>query len=1176
MDRLLSWHRPIVLWVLLLVLFLPDIAAPSTPRLMTQWTGDKIWDAAYSPDGKYLVLGEGSNFATLWDLATAKIVRRFSGHSGEVKSVAFFPDGRRVATAGENTVLIWDVRTADELKRLPASAVAGKAGYGSSIAAIALSHDGRQLLMGRWDYSASLWDVDSGKPIRTFPVKGPVLSVALSRRANRALTGENGLAELWELSTGRRLAILAGNTKRVNFAAFTADGKHCLTAGEGGRVILWSAADGRELRRIQVPPHRSMAAALDPGKPRIITAGRDQRVRLWDLRTGRELRQMKWDSDWANTVAFSPDGTEVLVAGYPGSGRWKIDTGVRLPELAGKTAPVSDVAFSGDGRQFAAQVGFRIFRWSLTGSVLAIQSQNDFFKDSGQGADRFSREGEPAFPQGSDAISPDGRFAARVAGTVAVLKEKSSGRQIARLAGPAERIYSIAFSPNGKILAAGGRQPATSRVKLWSVPAGGLLQSLEHPSDVFCVAFSPNSSLLATACYDGKVRIWRVTSGSLMREISFEGRRDYKAAPTDVAFSPDGSRIAVGGFGAAPRIYDVNSGRALGSLGDATGRVAGVSYSPDGRFVALARSKEGAAIYDAHSFQLLAHLVPFTNGDWSVVDPAGRYDASHGGDVEGQHWVVDLEPIDLDQLKERYYDPGLLSKKLGFNPEPVRNVAAFTDPGLYPEVRITSFDPKDALLRVKLTNRGGGIGKVLVSVNRKEILADARGPGPDPDAATLQLKIPLAGNRHLIPGEDNLIEIKAYNAEGYLASRGVQLAYRPPAPGPRQKPTLWAVVAGIADYQGDRIDLRFAAKDARNMKTALELAAGRLFGVDRVRIKLLATEDGASAISPTKAALRQAFAELSNASPVDILVIYLAGHGVAVGEHYYYLTQEARSADLSDPAIREQTAVSSEELVDWLKTSPATKQVMVLDTCAAGTAAASLVKKREISSDQIRALERLKDRTGLHVLMGSAADAVSYEASQYEQGLLTYALLQGMRGVALKDDVYVDVSSLFQYAADTVPGLAEHIGGIQRPRILAPRDARSFDIGMLRSEDRKAIPLAETKRLLLRPVLQNSAKHWDNLELTVKVREQFRLAGQAPSGTNPSQYSAVYINADDLPGAIRPSGAYMSAGGVVTVQLVLVKDGVELKSLQISGSQNDLDALSRRIVKQIYQAVDGL
>src|SRR5206468_9197244 len=107
-----------------------------------------------------------------------------------------------------------------------------------------------------------------------------------------------------------------------------------------------------------------------------------------------------------------------------------------------------------------------------------------------------------------------------------------------------------------------------------------------------------------------------------------------------------------------------------------------------------------------------------------------------------------------------------------------------------------------------------------------------------------------------------------------------------------------------------------------------------------------------------------------------------------------------------------------------------------------------LVQQQDISGDQIHALERLKDRTGFHVLMGSAADKVSYEASQYQQGLLTYALLQGMRGAALREDAYVDISALFQYAQDQVPQLAQHIGGIQRPEIMASRGA-SFDVGKL-------------------------------------------------------------------------------------------------------------------------------
>ena len=71
-------------------------------------------------------------------------------------------------------------------------------------------------------------------------------------------------------------------------------------------------------------------------------------------------------------------------------------------------------------------------------------------------------------------------------------------------------------------------------------------------------------------------------------------------------------------------------------------------------------------------------------------------------------------------------------------------------------------------------------------------------------------------------------------------------------------------------------------------------------------------------------------------------------------------------------------------------------------------------RQQSLSSDQQRVMEEVKDRIGFHILMGAAADKVSYEASQYNQGLLTYALREGMKGAALREDNFVDVSKLFQ------------------------------------------------------------------------------------------------------------------------------------------------------------------
>ena len=193
---------------------------------------------------------------------------------------------------------------------------------------------------------------------------------------------------------------------------------------------------------------------------------------------------------------------------------------------------------------------------------------------------------------------------------------------------------------------------------------------------------------------------------------------------------------------------------------------------------------------------------------------------------------------------------------------------------------------------------------------------------------------------------------------------------------------------------------------------AIELGAKRLFGADKVHLSLLSTDDDPRAIAPSKENFTKAFAEARKAKPGDILIVYLAGHGITLQrgtDTYCYLTQEARTTDtsvLSDPEVRKQQTITSEELMEWIKQIPTLKQAVMLDTCAAGAAQGQLTLAvlRDASGDAIRAIERAKDRTGSHILMGSAADAVSYEASQYGQGLLTYALLKGMKGPALNND----------------------------------------------------------------------------------------------------------------------------------------------------------------------------
>jgi hypothetical protein len=196
---------------------------------------------------------------------------------------------------------------------------------------------------------------------------------------------------------------------------------------------------------------------------------------------------------------------------------------------------------------------------------------------------------------------------------------------------------------------------------------------------------------------------------------------------------------------------------------------------------------------------------------------------------------------------------------------------------------------------------------------------------------------------------------------------------------------------------------------------------------------------------------------------------------------------------------------------------------------------------------------------------------VSYEASQYSQGLLTYSLLQGMRGAKLREGEYIDVRDLFEYAANEVPLLARNIGGIQKPMLMSPRGA-SFDIGRLKDDDKKLIPLALVRPLVLRPLLQNADENVldDDLGLMPLLRKRLIEQGYAPAG-GPGVQAAVFVDADEMPGAIRPTGKYTIDGNAVQVRVLLRQDGKTIGVVQIEGRRDQLDALAERLASAIAE-----
>jgi WD40 repeat protein len=1091
---------------------------------------------AFSADGRYLAAGEGLGDIKLWDLQSSAAPVKLEGHRGSVNTLAFSPDGRRIVSGGrDKTVRLWDPH-AGQIRTLMNAA--------REVNLVLFSPNGLQLISAcGLESTATLWDTTNWKQTGTLPSD--------VRTGNNIAYRPDG--KLLATVDSKRLVLLETSawtevsaTKpledfRLGGLAFSPSGRWLAAGSWWERVIsYWEPASGEMKMIQQIASHTSKLrtiAVTSDGK-RLATTGLDNAIRLWNLATGQQMMRLpkQEQDDWYG-LAFSSNGKLLAAGGDEKVGIWDLGTAERRSLDTG-TGVIKAVAFSPDGRLLATGSSDSLRLWNAISGEAVRSLAHDNAGHGGSGATvlSFSHDGQWLLSANSDE-------------TIS-LWEVSTGEE--------SEVFAL-------------REPGEKSPTLQDESSASLLSFILSHRVVTSVAFSPDDRTIYTSATNRGVIAWDRASGRALMTYKL---KTWSGTPYS-DLSSDGKILAASNGDGSINVWHLEDSGEPETLPAQSDAVSELKFHPNSRFLLTYGSDGSVRVRNLVDGRKDLRLVALDEQDWAVVDSAGRYDASNGGETSHLYWVLGLEAIGLDQLKDRYYTPHLLARELGFDAEPLRDLAPFKQVALYPAVQVQPPTVHDPVLRIKLHDRGGGIGRVVVRVNAKEMTADARGKPTAQAKGDLTLDLPIAGYRPwLKPGEDNRIEVQAYNADGYLRSRGDIVYFKAEALAPAAPLTLWAIVAGVSRYASDQINLRYASKDAADIAAAVQLGARELFGSDKVHLALFAS-DLAESAQPTKANLQGAFQKLAQAKVGDIVFVYLSGHGVAFNDEYYFPTAEATSLAVSDPAVQAHRAVSSTELAQWLKASPALKQVVVLDTCAAGAAVRSLAASRSVAADQIRALERLKDRAGVYVLMGAAADQVSYEASQYEQGLLTYALLKGMSGDKLREGQYVDVAPLLGYAADEVPSLAQGIGGIQRPFLASPGGkAESFDIGRLGVELRKQIPLHSRKPLLLAPRLVDEQSAEDDLRLEPRLKALLREASYRQTQDAPSA-AVVFVEADEMAGAIRPSGLYRVDGPNLKVKLVLRRDDTK-QALEVECPSTALDACLEKMEQAIVRGASAL
>lgn len=547
-----------------------------------------VYTAVFSPDGQYLAAGTSEGAIYLWRTADQQLVQVIHVHSQAISELAF---AQRVVEDRTQLVL--------------ASAGDDKRGGFWVLA---------EQVQERWHVPLAHEQQEE------------LLAIGLRADGQRVTSVDsNGHVFLWDVRERAHAALVhhfVTQPTRLRLIAFSTDGQSVAVGHRDGTVQLWQVETGELALVLTETTGSIVAVALSPDGRLLATGGKDGHLCLWTLPAGQLQQVVETKAGAIDALAFSPDGQRLASTHLDRAIRvWTIDAEPSLHlhhTLTGHTHMIWSVAFG--PQPTLRQAGNRSVAQQLIVSGSSDQTVRVWNAETGQSL--YTLRGQPralvgldirALPQGPSAtaaaVEIGDAWLLAAAGFAQVVHLWHGHGPVANatlpvLHGSRGALYSVAISPDGRMLASAGQDQL---IYLWELASGQVYQTLQgHSKSIQCVAFDPDGTRLASGSIDGTVRLWSLpkerpapahTVGVLYPDYPLVVLQAHPSSVYNIAFSPDGALLASVGADRSLRLWDMTQPHcpelvaARKTVQEAEEHdLFAVAFSPDGRKLACGGS----------------------------------------------------------------------------------------------------------------------------------------------------------------------------------------------------------------------------------------------------------------------------------------------------------------------------------------------------------------------------------------------------------------------------------------------------------------------------------------------------------------------------------------------------------------------------------------------------------